>query len=296
MKLRYTYLAAALLAVLAGSCDDNLETFEQTGPTGTPAAIETISSAALPGEIKLDWVAPAGDFAYLQIKYYDPLQKKDVYKLASKGTTSMLIEDTRARFGDYEFSFQTFNGSHQGGAVKTIKAVSGAAPTTVTVVGKTKINIAADQLSTNAQEPTEGPIKNLVDGSSSTFFHTRWSSPQIDLPHWIQVNLKESHKVISIYYKNRGDNTWTTAGRPSVVDLQISNNGEDWETVTTITGMPSSAGSEYTSDYVDAGKSFTYFRFLVTATTGNTKYFNLAQFIMYDVELEVYDPETVPLD
>mgnify|MGYP000795600327 FL=1 len=44
------------------------------------------------------------------------------------------------------------------------------------------------------------------------------------------------------------------------------------------------------------GKTFTYFRFNVTATSGNTKYFNLAEFKFYDVEVEVYDPETVPLD
>ena len=156
--------------------------------------------------------------------------------------------------------------------------------------------MAGDQLSTNDQEPTEGPIKNLIDGNSGTFFHTRWSSPQIELPHHIQIDFKESHENFAIYYQNRTDNTWTSDGRPSVVELQISNDAENWETVGTLSGLPSAHSTEYTSDFVMPGKTFTYFRFNVTATSGNTKYFNLAEFKFYDVEVEVYDPETVPLD
>ena len=70
------------------------------------------------------------------------------------------------------------------------------------------MKIEADQLSTNAQEPSEGPIKNLIDGKGNTFFHTRWSSPQIELPHYIQIDFKEAHEDFAIYYQNRyGINT-----------------------------------------------------------------------------------------
>lgn len=291
MKMNFKYAVAVLSVISAAGCDDKIEPFERTGLTEAPAAIQTITSEPLPGQIQLNWAAPEGDFTYLQIKYYDPLAQKDVYKIASKGTTEMLIDNTRARFGEYEFSFQTFNALDQSSEAKIFKAISGAAPSTITVVGKSKIALTDDQLSTNAQEPSEGPIKNLIDSNTGSFFHTRWSSPQIDLPHWIQVNLKEPHENFSIYYMNRTDNTWTTAGRPSVVEFQISNDGNNWETITTISGMPTAAGSEYNSDYVSPGKTFTYFRFLVTATSGNTKYFNMAEFAMYDVELDVYDPE-----
>ena len=88
------------------------------------------------------------------------------------------------------------------------------------------MKIEADQLSTNAQEPSEGPIKNLIDGKGNTFFHTRWSSPQIELPHYIQIDFKEAHEDFAIYYQNRTDNTWTSEGRPSVVELQISSDGK----------------------------------------------------------------------
>ncbi|WP_291547460.1 discoidin domain-containing protein [Bacteroides sp.] len=282
-----------LVVALTMGCDDRLEPFEYTGSSEIPAAIEVekVKSEALPGQIRLTWAAPEGEFAYMQIKYFDPLLKKEVYKIASKGTTQLLIDNTRARYGDYSFSFQTFNSVHQGGEAKFVKAKSGKAPTTTTVVSKTKIPLTADQLSTNNQEPTEGPIKNLLDGNSGTMFHTRWSSPQIEMPQWIQVNLKEAHETFLVYYMNRND-SWTTSARPSVVELQISNDGKVWETIATLSGLPSAASAEYTSPYVIAGRKFTYFRFNVMATSGNTKYFNMAEFAMYDVVLKVHNPET----
>ena len=270
-------IVVGLLIGMTG-CDDNLETFEIGGSTAAPTAIATsaVNSDPLPGQIKLTWNTPSeGAFEYLQIKYHDPLTEQDVCKIASIGTTEMLIEDTRARFGDYSFFFQTFNAAHQGSEVTEIEA---------------------DQLSTNAQEPSEGPIKNLIDGKGNTFFHTRWSSPQIELPHYIQIYFKEAHEDFAIYYQNRTDNTWTSEGRPSVVELQISSDGKTFETVATLSGLPSAHSTEYTSEFVVPGKTFTSFRFNVIATSGNTKYFNLAQFKFYDVEVEIYDPETVPLD
>lgn len=298
MNLKYKYIFVAGLLIGMTGCDDKLETFEMAGSVKAPTAIaaSAVSSEALPGQIRLSWEAPAENaFDYLQIKYNDPLSKKDVCKIASVGTTEMLIDETRARFGDYSFYFQTFNAAHQGSAVTEVKAKSGEAPITLTEVSRTEVKLTENQLSTNNQEPTEGPIKNLIDGKNS-FFHTRWSEPQIPLPQYIQIKFNEEHENFAIYYKNRTDNTWTTDGRPSVVELQISNDEQEWETVGTLSGLPTAHSTEYTSDYVMPGKKFTYFRFNVTATSGNTKYFCIDEFKFYDVEIEVYNPETVPLD
>lgn len=293
IKLKYRDVLTAILLIFVAGCDNKIEQFEQIGSIDAPVAIkaENVTSETLPGQILLKWTLPAGDFSYLQIKYYDPLAKKDIYKIASKGTTEMLINNTRARFGKYKFYFQTFNVAHKGGDVSVVEATSGAAPAVVTVAKKTKIDLTADQLSTNAQEPTEGPIKNLLDGNSGTFFHTRWSSPQINLPHYIQIKFNEPHKVFSLYYMNR-DNSWTTSARASGAELQISNDGENWETLTTLTGLPSASSAQYNSDYVISDKTFTYFRFNVIATSGNTKFFNMAEFAIYDAELNIYNPET----
>lgn len=297
MKLNFKYIVAACALACLSSCDNKFETFEVLDAVA-PADfdVSTVRSEALPGQIQLTWDAPKGDFAYMQIRYYDPLQKKDMYKLVSKGTTEMLIENTRARFGAYTFYMQTFNAAHQGGQVKEVNATSGPAEMTYTEKGRTKVNLVASQLSTNAQEPTEGPIANLLDGKSNTFFHTRWSSPQVPLPHYIQINFNEEHENFAVYYQNRTDNTWTTSGRPTVVELQISTDAQNWETVEALSGLPTAHSTTYTTDFIMSGKKYKHFRFLVTGTSGSTSYFNIAEFMFYDVSVEIYDPETVPLD
>lgn len=293
MKLRYI-MAAFIVACIGTGCDDKLETFEPQGDMGAPTTVEEITSEALPGQIHLTWNVPENaQFSYMKIWYNDPLSKETIYNVVSKGTFELVIDDTRARFGDYEIFYQTFNANNEGGEIKSIKAQSGIAPVVVTESRK-EVKLSVNQLSTNAQEPSEGPIANLVNGNTNDFFHTRWSSPQIPLPHYIQIDFNEEHQIFALEWWNRvGGNS---DGFPTVAELQISNDGNDWETVETLSGFAASSGAHVTTEYVDAGKPFTHFRFNVTSTTQNSSYFHMAEFKFYDVELDVYDPETVELD
>lgn len=293
MKLKYI-MAALVVACIGTGCDDKLETFEPQGYMGTPTTIEEITSEALPGQIHLTWNIPTdAEFAYMKIWYDNPLTQETVYKIVSKGTTELIIDDTRARFGEYEIFYQTFNSNNEGGEIKSFKAKSGVAPIVVTEK-RTEVKLSGDQLSTNAQEPSEGPIANLVNGNTNDFFHTRWSSPQIPLPHYIQIDFNEVHQVFALEWWDRV--VGNSDGFPTTVELQISNDGNDWETVETLSGFAASSGAHITTEYVDAGKPFTHFRFNVISTTQNSSYFHMAEFKFYDVELEVYDPETVGLD
>ena len=104
-NIKYTIAALSVFMFTAG-CDDKLDAIDVIGYTGVPVAIETVTSESLPGQIQLRWEVPAGDFSYLKIWYYDPLTKETVYKIVSKGTTELLIDETRARFGEYEFNFK----------------------------------------------------------------------------------------------------------------------------------------------------------------------------------------------
>lgn len=293
MKLKYI-VAALVVAYVGTGCDDKLETFEPQGYMGTPTTVEEIISEALPGQIHLTWNIPAdAEFAYMKIWYNDPLTQETVYKIASKGTTELIIDDTRARFGEYEIFYQTFNSNNEGGEIKSFKAKSGVAPVVVTEK-RTEVKLSGNQLSTNAQEPSEGPIENLINGNTNDFFHTRWSSPQIPLPHYIQIDFNEEHQIFALEWWDRVVSN--SDGFPTVVELQISNDGNDWETVETLSGFAASSGAHVTTDYVDAGKPFTHFRFNVISTTKNSSYFHMAEFKFYNVELEIYDPETVELD
>jgi len=66
--------------------------------------------------------------------------------------------------------------------------------------------------------------------------------------------------------------------------------------VTVLSGLPATKATRYSSDYVIAGKKFKYFRFNVISSSLNKNYFHIGEIYFYDVEVEVYDPETVPLD
>lgn len=110
------------------------------------------------------------------------------------------------------------------GTETIVKAMSGRAVATVTI-NKTKVTLSANQLSSDNPEPTEGPIKNLIDGDANTFFHSRWSSPQKDMPQYIQIDFKESHKDFVIWYMNRNGSQVA----PQAFQLQTSSDGTTWD-------------------------------------------------------------------
>ena len=293
-------IALGLLLLGTTGCDDKLETFETVGVTTAPTAIpaSSISSEALPGQIRLTWTAPAEDaFEYMQIRYNDPLAKEDVCLIVSPGTTEMLIDETRARFGDYTFYFQTFNVNGEGSAVTEIIAQSGAAPATYTEAGRTEVTLTADQLSADDPETREGPISNLINGNLNDFFHMRWNTdngPTNPMPHYIQIDFNEDHENFAIEWWNRIVSN--TDGYPTSAELQVSQDGTEWTTVATLTGLPATSGAHYVGEFCMPGMTFRHFRLNVLTSSDNRNYFHMAEFKFYDVEVEVYDPETVPLD
>lgn len=278
------------MATLA-SCDSKITDFEYQGFLGQPKTIEAsaVTSEALPGAIRLNWTVPSDTaYSYMKISYVNPATNETVSKVVSKYTNTLLIENTLKKYGDYTFTFQAFNEKNEAGSPVQVRAQSGLLPATITYIANDKINVTADMLSTDNQEPTEGPIKNLVDNNYNTFFHTRWSSPQKPLPQYIQVDFKEAHQVFMFWYRNRNG---SQVG-PENLDIQVSNDGETWESVGEIlSGLPSGSGAEYISNGFDAGKTFTHLRLVVTKTFGDKKYFNLAELAIYDATKQIYDPE-----
>ena len=158
MKNTFKYYAGMLLigVTLANiSCSSDEDGI-------TPAEITNLTAESTSGRIVLRWDTPEdAGIRYIEVNYYDPLQKKDVMRTASIYADSIEIPDTRKKFGEYQFSVQTVSPTGDKSAVQTISKVSEPAlPTFVS----TQIALTAADLSTNAQEPTEGPIANLLDG------------------------------------------------------------------------------------------------------------------------------------
>ena len=283
MKNTFKYYAGMLLigVTLANiSCSSDEDGI-------TPAEITNLTAESTSGRIVLRWDTPEdAGIRYIEVNYYDPLQKKDVMRTASIYADSIEIPDTRKKFGEYQFSVQTVSPTGDKSAVQTISKVSEPAlPTFVS----TQIALTAADLSTNAQEPTEGPIANLLDGNTGTFFHTAWSV-NIPAPHWMQVNLKEeitgSYKF---YYapRNNGNN------KPTDFDLMGSTDGTNWFLIRNFTkdadGLPVTSTGTFTSGIYDAPQPFSQIRMVVNATNTSSIFWTMSEFKFYSVS--VTDPE-----
>ena len=72
----------------------------------------------------------------------------------------------------------------------------------------------------------------------------------------------------------------------------ISNDGNEWTEVAEYTsGLPSASRATYNSPVIRNSDPFTKVRFSVTKTFGDRNYFNLAEFMLYNVQIDLYDPE-----
>jgi hypothetical protein len=291
MKIaKYLCIAAMAVAALA-SCDDKITNIEPEGYLSQPKTIDAsaVTYDSLPGAIKLKWTVPAdSSFSYMKISYVNPRNQEKVTNIVSIYTDSLLIENTLHRYGDYTFTFQAYNDKGDAGQPVEVKAMSGAVKPTISYEKGDEIKLTADQLSTDDQEPTEGPIKNLIDGNSNTFFHTRWSGTQKPMPQYVQIDFKEEHQTFMLWYQNRNGSQCP----PAAFQILVSTDGQNWEKVYEATsGLPTAKSATYITPGIDAGKKFTHLRFLVTQSVGNKKYFNLAEMKVYDATKIVNDPE-----
>ncbi len=286
MKLKKTYLFGIIAAAsFMFSCekDDEVKI--------TPSSISNLSTFELPGQIGLTWEVPAdSNYHYLKVSYFDHLLQKDVVRLASVYSDTLIVPDTRAKFGEYSFSVQPYSITNTPGTIQTIKGTSGAAPMVKTITGKAALTTTIDQISTNSQEPSEGPIKNLLDKTPSTYFHTIWSLGNKPWPAWIQVDLGKEVDGFSFDYTNRQNSN----GKPSVIEVYASTNGETWKLMETISsGLPSTSGSTYASASIVPADDMKirYVRITVTKTHDNGGFFNMADLSLNEVFVTIVDPE-----
>jgi len=69
------------------------------------------------------------------------------------------------------------------------------------------LTLKASNFSTNAQEPTEGPMRNICDNNVGTYFHSLWSyRDESTGQHYIDVKLPRSMKDFAFGYVSRYNN------------------------------------------------------------------------------------------
>ena len=172
----------------------------------------------------------------------------------------------------------------------TIKAVSEPAPVQVVFGESKQIALTVDQLSTNAQEASEGPIANLIDGNTASYFHTSWSGTVPPAPHWFQIDTKKEITYFKYESVARNGNNI-----PDDVDIMGSNDGVHFELIENLTkaknGMLMST-SPYTSPVMgNNSKPYRYIRYSVNHTNTGSVFFSMSEFKLFEVDASVVDPE-----
>ena len=104
-------------------------------------------------------------------------------------------------------------------AAGPLVAAAEAAPATLDRTGWTA---SADS------EESDGPASNVLDGSATSLWHTRWRAAQDPLPHWIALDLKATTTVGGLVMQPRPVSNRN--GNPGRYEIHVSTSSSSWGT------------------------------------------------------------------
>ena len=139
----------------------------------------------------------------------DNLQKiDDLASVIAEGNAALSVLSTnlsKAYKNVYDAVYEQSNLSHLSKLYTQAKDFTfGYSPLLPTYTAGSNILTSADQLSTNKQETSEGPIRNLVDGDKNTYFHSTWDANNEDNAFaYLQIDLKGAYKDLLLDFTKR---------------------------------------------------------------------------------------------
>lgn len=265
-----------------------------------PTGLDQNSVFAKPeiGAVKLKWTVPAdSNYYYVKVTYTLPESGKQCTRLASVYSDTMLVDNLLKRYGDIRFTLQPCNRAGEGSQSCTVTAQALPAKKQIQT-DKSKVVLDGKLLYTDAQESSEGPIANLVDGNNDTYFHMNWSNNPQPLPHYIVVDLGEE-KALSTFSFSYVCRDNANRDNPKEIDILGSNtfdknNYDEAQTtlLASVKDLPNTKAASYDSDVIKSGESYRYIWFKVKSGTRGRKWIALAELSISKVIIETYDPET----
>lgn len=303
-KIYTTGLVALLggLMMSLSSCQDKIDGPEWQKGNIAPAAISNPSFTSTPGEIVIKWdseeATKSKDLFYVKATYFDPYTNENVRVLGSGYADSVVMHDTFRAAGAYTVTLTPVSTTGAEGTPISVDVLSEPVESSVTMLQPDtyeQIPLTAANASTNAQEPTEGPIAALFDNNVNTYFHTIWSG-SISEPHYLQIDLDEPVDAIQISFNARKhDNTDQGVKR---ADMYGKN--EAGEYVKLFSEEYSKVGSGEKVDgsgHYLGGKSYSSFRFVPTARYNadpiNNGWFNMSEFRLFKAKYRIVDWEAL---
>jgi hypothetical protein len=144
------------------------------------------------------------------------------------------------------------------------------------------IPLNADMIDAWTQETSEGPMENLVDGDTGTYWHSAWSSEVEPLPHWIQINFQEATTIGGMNYTFRQPSGITD--RPNHWDIQVSDDGSNWSTVwTSKSDLPVEPVDAKQTLVFDQSYTSKFFRIRILDTYGSRDWTHLSTIEVFSI-------------
>ncbi len=157
------------------------------------------------------------------------------------------------------------------------------------VVGEKPIELKADGLFTDAQDPGEGPIKDLIDGNTGTFFHMNWHK-QTPFPHYIVVDLGREVEGFKFSYITR--NNGRNYPEKIVLFGSTSFDGSTYDTknaveIATITqGLATGSAATYNSNNYTLDSKIRYLWFRIDQAQGSNAFIALSELSVTELIVE----------
>lgn len=295
MKLKYIYAAglAALTLITAASCTD-----DDKGPAPTAIASTSVTTKAIEGGVVLKWTVPTdANYYYVKVKYNVP-GKGECTRLASVYSDSLLVDGLYEKYGKIDFTVSTVTKQGAESTPFIVSAQAGRVPASITDAGEgKKFTLTGDDLWTDDQETSEGPIADLVDGDASTYFHMSWGNPT-PFPHYIVVDLKRDDvRGITFSYICRNNANGDNPSQITVLGSKEFNKSTDdvskATVISTLTGLPGTRAASYTSAHlIDKNGTFRYLWLRIDGATSGSDWIALAELTVTEVLTKVSDPES----
>jgi len=125
----------------------------------------------------------------------------------------------------------------------------------------------ASQLSTDGTE-SGNTVDKVLDGNTSTFCHSLYSTTPENQPHYLQVMLRRDVTDCRFTYLRRNDANYGISDRWQDVMVTASNDGNTWDYITEFYDLDTEPFSVFKSENIYLRKPYRYLRFNVMHTPG----------------------------
>ena len=245
---------------------------------------------------------------YVEIRYHDPIAKKDVVKTVSGYENSYRIENTGSKYGEYTFTLQPFSQTFAPGTLQTVKGTAKdkveipdtpeepeePEGPTYTAGAASKFTLTTADISIKAEDGTEKMSPDeykdkLINGNANEAL-TPWKSTTAGEIFSIHVNAPEKQRFLKFSYNNAN---WSANNR-TISELECyvkAEEGDEWTKIATLTeadGLKDGKSELSEPKEILAPFEFQYIKLRASKVKqkGTTEFkggFAISEFTLYDV-------------